>query len=70
MAAGSSRYPDWELRPQIPGALLLLPTITNFVEFVSSAKCVLLPSEKDKITALCSAFASSAPLQPFLLQTL
>jgi len=48
---------DWGIRPQTP-ALLLPHTITTLSKFISSTKCGLLPSKKNK-------FASSKFLQLF-----
>jgi len=53
--------PPW---PPTAVAWLMTPAYYyNLVEFVSSAKCVLLPSKKNY--RKCSAFASSALLHLF-----
>jgi len=45
-----NRLSGWGLCPQTP-ALLLPPRYYNFVEFVSSVKCILFRSKKKQVTA-------------------
>jgi len=60
------------LRIRPPDLSVVTPTYYyNYVEFVSSAKCVLLAFKKGQNSSTVnSAFASSALLQLFSLQTL